>query len=452
MVRNSCRYHHVKDHPTSENPHDGIVPMLIKQSYCLPTFSTLPVIALLSVYITQFYEKLGAKLPLIAFFIALARSLDVVTDPCMSYFTDSFRSKYGRRRPFCFTGCWFYATFLVMLLTPPDLSETGITVYFGVFYILFFLMNTFCNIPYDAIGPELTDNYEDRSRLFFISGLYDGVGSLVAMMIPLALKSVIKSRGVHADKCSDAPCFSTTGLGRDCQPKITTGEYKYYNLTFPGGVGGVGFNQSMYNTTFCNAHPDKFADVAYTGNDGILNFCKCLDACSKACDISNERTSFFTVGMFFGVWYVLFMINCVYRIRERSQLSCALPQPPPLVPSLLNTFNNKAFTMLLPAWACDAVVTAIIGSMMTYFVRYVVQAEFQTQAENGIDCNSGIKIPGQPSNTWRCDSTTILGLSVSLLLTCAFIGTPIWLFIAKKLGKQKAWCVLLLLPSSRDVY
>ena len=76
---------------------------------------------------------------LIAVFVALARSLDVVTDPSMSYWTDSTRSKWGRRRPFLVLGCVPYATSLIMLLTPPRiLTVDEVSLWFGMTYIVFF--------------------------------------------------------------------------------------------------------------------------------------------------------------------------------------------------------------------------------------------------------------------------------------------------------------------------
>ena len=33
----------------------------------------------------------------------------------------------------------------------------------------------------------------------------------------------------------------------------------------------------------------------------------------------------------------------------------------------------------------------------------------------------------------------VAGLSVTMLLISAFLGTPLWLFIAGKLGKRKTW-------------
>ena len=82
---------------------------LITHSYTMPTFSTLPVIMLLAVYLNVFYESLGCNLAYLSFFIALARGLDVVSDPLMSYISDSSRINKnfwmsGRRRPFMLIG------------------------------------------------------------------------------------------------------------------------------------------------------------------------------------------------------------------------------------------------------------------------------------------------------------------------------------------------------------
>ncbi|CAM9977770.1 unnamed protein product, partial [Choristocarpus tenellus] len=148
----------------------GLLPLRTKLSYCAPTFSTLPVVTVLSVYGNTFYELLGANLVYMSFFIALARSIDVLSDPLMSHLTDAYRSQWGRRRPFCAIGCVPYAVLLILLLSPPYLSSFSLSVWFGVFYILFYLSSTFTTIPYDALGPELTEDYKDRSNLFFISG------------------------------------------------------------------------------------------------------------------------------------------------------------------------------------------------------------------------------------------------------------------------------------------
>ena len=71
--------------------------------------------------------------------------------------------------------------------------------WFGAFYIMYYLMNTYSNIPYDALGPELTDNYEDRSRLFFISGLFDGFGTILTVTTPVGFALMLEWNTIFAD-------------------------------------------------------------------------------------------------------------------------------------------------------------------------------------------------------------------------------------------------------------
>ena len=187
---------------------EGILPLRIKVSFAAPTFSTLPITLLLAAYANQFYEMLGASLAYMSFFIALARCFDVLSDPGMSYLTDTFSSRFGRRKPFMIIGCLPYAVLLTLLLSPPNpvlVSERSLSLWFGFFYFFFYLANTFSNIPYDALGPELTDNYEDRSRLFFVSGLFDGFGSLVAVLCPGQPVSQSVSQSVRQAGSSHKP-------------------------------------------------------------------------------------------------------------------------------------------------------------------------------------------------------------------------------------------------------
>jgi Na+/melibiose symporter-like transporter len=292
-------------------------------------------------------------------------------------------------------------------------------------------MNTYSNIPYDALGPELTDNYEDRSRLFFISGLFDGFGTILTVTTPVGLQLMLEWNTIFS-----APNCQNVGinlLNETVQPlqMLNTAECSYKNMYEP--VGGVqswpsniaAYNQSLYIPSVCKLEDGSELDVRFQ------EYCTCRDACKQAFSFGHERTAFTMVGAGFAGWYILTSIICVCCIKERSQIDggASLHEPPPLVPSMLNTFNNKPFVMLLPAWACDAVTTGIIASMVSYFVRYVVKPEFQPGCADGL------------SDDWWCRSVPVTGLSVTMTLCAAFIFTPVWLFIAKKLGKRKTWLI-----------
>jgi hypothetical protein len=49
-------------------------------------------------------------------------------------------------------------------------------------------------------------------------------------------------------------------------------------------------------------------------------------------------------------------------MKAKEGEEAVLKPPAPMMPSLLNTFNNRAFTLLLPAWICTVLVFAKVLS------------------------------------------------------------------------------------------
>jgi Na+/melibiose symporter-like transporter len=300
---------------------------------------------------------------------------------------------------------------------------------------MYYLMNTYSNIPYDALGPELTDNYEDRSRLFFISGLFDGFGTILTVTTPVGLQLMLQWGSTFV-----APHCRAVALNEWNQSIATNLSYALEQITLNTKecsayepIGGVQHWNSYISTSNVSLYtPEVCQRVEGTELDPhFVDYCTCRDACKQAFSFGHERTAFTIVGAGFAIWYIISSIICVCCIKERGQLDggASLTTPPPLVPSMLNTFNNLPFVMLLPAWACDAVTTGIIASMVSYFVRYVVKPEFQPGCMEGL------------SDDWWCQSVPVTGLSVTMTLCAAFVFTPAWLFMAKKLGKRQTWLI-----------
>jgi len=427
---------------------DGKISNWLRHSYAAPSMSTVPLIALITVYVVPFYESLGADLAMLAFFQAMARGFDVITDPAMSYFTDSLRSSWGRRRPFMFIGCVPYGLALIFLCSPfPGLTSAGLAAWFGAFYILFFLCNTFTNIPYDALCPELTDNQADRQKLYFLCSLYDGVGMVLAIVLPVLLSLMIYpqvewngSVGMDSSSC-EIPVDGMISL-RSCQ--MFGGSGRPLDSTFGNSLtkdqscrawelsdtaANLGFNQ-----TRCDICSEGIVSTYSDAERMEYNFCTCLSDCDNVFKLDNERRSFFAVGMFFGLWYMFTMFNAAWQVKERAQSDggSTLPAPAPMMASMLNTFKNKAFTTLLPAWVCDSLYAQIFLAMLPYYIKYVIEPEFSNE---GCSCDG--ELVANPK--WYCDSKTILFISVLALIICALLALPMWLWLAAKFGKRNAW-------------
>ncbi|GMH70471.1 hypothetical protein TL16_g05418 [Triparma laevis f. inornata] len=184
------------------------MPFWVKCTFGAPQFSIFSIYMLISVHATLYYEKMGAKLAYLAFFTAFARSFDVLTDPLMSWWSDSTRTKWGRRRPFIAVGCFFFAFNQLMLLSPgviaPSLKGTnGVSYWYGAFFVLFYLSDTLCNVPYNAFGPELTEDTAERSNMYFVQNIFGMVGTLMGAACP---------PGIEASGISMEWSFTIVGL------------------------------------------------------------------------------------------------------------------------------------------------------------------------------------------------------------------------------------------------
>ncbi len=112
--------------------------------------------------------------------ILVGRIWDSVNDPLIGTLSDRLHSRWGRRRPFLLFGAIpFGAFFFLMFFIPPIRSEWGLVFYYSVVFLLFDTMYTVINVPYAALTPELTRDYDERSSL---AGWRIAVALLAAMI------------------------------------------------------------------------------------------------------------------------------------------------------------------------------------------------------------------------------------------------------------------------------
>ena len=65
-----------------------------------------------------------------SFFVALARSIEIILKPIIAHISDTYVSKYGRRKKFILIGCAFYvyAIFLIAIFAPPTKGISSINI------------------------------------------------------------------------------------------------------------------------------------------------------------------------------------------------------------------------------------------------------------------------------------------------------------------------------------
>ncbi|MEN9202246.1 MAG: MFS transporter [Thermostichus sp. DG_1_6_bins_120] len=126
---------------------------------------------------------------------AITRLWDAINDPIIGILSDRTRSRWGRRRPWLlFAAIPFGLSFLAQWWIP---FPGRIGPLFAYYLLVSLLFNTFysaANIPYAALTPELTQDYDERTQLNQFRFAFSVGGSIVAVSVFPLLYNLLPDR------------------------------------------------------------------------------------------------------------------------------------------------------------------------------------------------------------------------------------------------------------------
>ena len=141
-------------------------------------------------------DTVGLSAGLAGILIMTGKIWDAVTDPVTGYISDRTKSRWGRRRPYILFGSFPLFLFMIIMFTNPKLaSQTLIFTWGLVVYCLLCLAYTLVNIPYNAMTPELTQDFHERTVLngyrfgFAVIGTLAGAGAALPLINSFADKN-----------------------------------------------------------------------------------------------------------------------------------------------------------------------------------------------------------------------------------------------------------------------
>ena len=135
------------------------------------------VYALSASYIMYYYQDiLGLSASFVGFILMIARVFDAANDPFMGVVVAKTNTKWGKFRPWLFTGTILNAFVLYALFAVPAISGKALMIYFAVMYILWGVTYTMMDIPFWSMIPAVTSTTKDRENLSVVGRTSAGVG------------------------------------------------------------------------------------------------------------------------------------------------------------------------------------------------------------------------------------------------------------------------------------
>lgn len=173
-------------------PSSGALPRRTKLLYSTGDLSTSIPLAIIMFFQLYFLTDVAGLRPDYAgWAVGLGRIWDAINDPLFGMLSDRLRSRWGRRRVLLLFGAVPLGLAFILMWIVPPLDQLGLMVYYTLVFILFDTLFTMVHVGYNALTPELTSDYDERSSLNGYRMAFSIGGSLGAIILGTVLGWVI---------------------------------------------------------------------------------------------------------------------------------------------------------------------------------------------------------------------------------------------------------------------
>ncbi|MCB0103413.1 MAG: MFS transporter, partial [Anaerolineales bacterium] len=151
----------------------------------LSTSIPLAIIAFFQLYFLTDVARLRPDYA--AWSVLIPRLWDAVNDPLFGMISDRLRTRWGRRRALLLFGSVPLGLSFIFMWFVPTLSQLGLAIYYAIAFILFDTAFTVVHVGYNALTPELTSDYDERSSLNGYRMVFSISGTLSAIIFATVL-------------------------------------------------------------------------------------------------------------------------------------------------------------------------------------------------------------------------------------------------------------------------
>jgi len=142
---------------------------------------------------------------------------DAVNDPLIGWLSDRTRSPWGRRLPWMVACAIPFALFFFLLWYVPGFAnrdnQLALFAYYAVVALLFNTFYTGLALPHSALTPELSHDYDERSRITGFRMAFSLGGSVGGLILAQVIFQVFKDAPPTVQYMAFAGAVSVVALG-----------------------------------------------------------------------------------------------------------------------------------------------------------------------------------------------------------------------------------------------
>jgi GPH family glycoside/pentoside/hexuronide:cation symporter len=128
--------------------------------------------------------------------LVIGKVWDAVNDPIVGVMSDRTQSaKWGRRYPWMLWGAIPFGITFVLQWVHPAMDGMALFWFYVVMGVLFNTAYTAVNLPYTALTPEMTQDYDERTSLNGFRFTFSIGGSLLSIILMIIISPMVQDKG-----------------------------------------------------------------------------------------------------------------------------------------------------------------------------------------------------------------------------------------------------------------
>jgi len=141
-----------------------------------------------------FTNVAGLDAALAGLVLLISKIWDAVNDPLVGVLSDRTQSPWGRRYPWMLGGALPFGLLFVLQWLVPTTDQWGLFGYYVAIALFFNMAYTAVNLPYTALTPELTQDYNERTSLNSFRFAFSLGGAILSLVLAQVIFGVISDQ------------------------------------------------------------------------------------------------------------------------------------------------------------------------------------------------------------------------------------------------------------------